>query len=194
MRWTAIYIEKKVLKDIAEIKFSLQSKDKNPVSVKCITVAQLLPKNSIESFDSVAESTSCSDIKILAGDILIRRIAPSYVNYIDKVEGDIYVGNNLIIIRAKSAVDSRYLAFYLNTYIDTIIKQCAKGTAMPTLNRGDLERVMLPLPSLQKQAILGNLWFLSTLRESKTEQLHNLISKKMLYYLKHHIRAPEDKQ
>ena len=57
------------------------------------------------------------DFLLREEDIVIKRITPLFVNYVDSVGDDIYAGNNLIIISAKENIYPRYLAMILNDKI-----------------------------------------------------------------------------
>ena len=186
-------IKKLKLKDMAEIRFSLVDKNNETSSnVKWITVSNLLPNNVINGCDDSVTALADERLKIIQGDIIIRRIAPSYINLIDEIEEDCYAFNNLIIIRAQRLVDSFYLAYYLNTHIDIVIKKAAKGTVMPTLGRNDLEEYEVALPDMASQKALGKLWYLSIERKKITERLHELDNKKMKYLLRQYIKSAED--
>ena len=52
------------------------------------------------------------DTKVHKGDILIKRVSPSFVNYIDEIDEDTYASGNLIIISAVS-VESNILLIFL---------------------------------------------------------------------------------
>lgn len=186
-------IRKVKLKDIAEIRFSLVDKNNETSSnVKWITVSNLLPNNVMNGCDDSVAALADERLKIIQGDIIIRRIAPSYINLIDEIEEDCYAFNNLIIIRAQRLVDSFYLAYYLNTHIDIIIKKAAKGTVMPTLGRNDLEEYEVALPDMASQKALGKLWYLSIERKKIAERIYELDNKKMKYLLRQYIKSAED--
>jgi len=186
-------ISKVKLKDIAEIRFSLVDKNSDISSdARWITVSNLLPNNVIDGCDDSISALADERLKVLQGDIIIRRIAPSYVNLIDEIDEECYAFNNLIIIRAQRLVDSFYLAYYLNSHINIIIKKASKGTVMPTLGRKDLEEYEVALPDMASQKALGKLWYLSIQRKKITERLHELDNNRMKFLLRQYIRNAED--
>ena len=94
--------------------------------------------------------------KICSGDIIIKRISPSFVNYIDKIDDNVYAAGNLIIITAKT-VDQKYLAYILNIEIPKIT-QSLSGSSIPAISIGDLEEVKIPFIPIDRQRAIGNFW------------------------------------
>ena len=68
------------------------------------------------------------------GDIIIKRIQPLYVNYIDNNYVGYKVGQNLAIIRAKSKIEPKYLAYVLEKNIDKIYEDIT-GTTIPAIRK-----------------------------------------------------------
>jgi len=127
------------------------------------------------------------------GDILLRRIAPGYVNYLQEATPNSCIANNLIIIRA-TRVNSKYLAYYLDKNITKIIKKSAKGTVLPTLARQDLDEFEIVLPNEKTQHLVGNLWFLEIEKIKLQEKLRTLENKKLHYLLNKYVKKTEELQ
>ena len=188
------YVSKKRLRDISDVRFCLvDSSDKHYDDVKWITVSNLLPNNVVEGFDDSIFALPSEMVKIKKDDIVIRRIAPTYINIISDIGDGYYAFNNLIILRANEQIDAYYLAYYLDTYIEDIIRRLKKGTVMPTLTRSDIEEIEVPIPSMAEQQALGRLWYLSGEKKKLLERLFELDNKKIKYILQNHIKNSEDK-
>ena len=146
----------KKLKEIAKIKFCLAQRVVSEQKHKTLTPMKLLDNNVIDGFVFDDKVRADDDTKICNGDIIIKRISPSFVNYIDKIDDDIYASGNLIIISAIS-VDPKYLAYILNQEIPKIT-QSLSGAKIPAVGRSDLEEIQVPILPIQKQKTIGELW------------------------------------
>ena len=98
-------------------------------------------------------------MKLRPGDIVIKRISPMYVNYINFIEDDLYAGNNLIVVTAKEGIYPKYLAMILNEKMPTFSAETSVGAVMKSISRPDLEAMMIPVIVYDKQVVAGNLWF-----------------------------------
>lgn len=147
---------KKKLKDIAKIKFCLAQRGVSDQKYKTLTPIKLLDNNVIDGFIYDDKVRADDDTKICSGDIIIKRISPSFVNYIDKIDDDIYASGNLIIISAIS-VDPKYLAYILNQEIPKIT-QSLSGAKIPAIGRSNLEEIQVPILPIEKQKVIGELW------------------------------------
>jgi len=152
-------------------------------SIRWITTANLLPYNTLGGYEYGLSYRPSMSLLIKKGDILVRRIAPSYINYIQDIAPNSYISNNLILIRAKEQVNPKYLAYYLDKNIEKIIKKAAKGTTLPTLTRQDLENFEITLPDERTQFLVGNIWYLENEKIKLYEELKNLENKRIYYLL-----------
>ncbi len=186
------------LKDIATINFGILEpvsiSEKEYEGIQWITTANLLPNNNIAKYEQNLSFKPCESLSVKSNDILIRRIAPGYVNYLQETVSNCYVANNLIVVRATELVNSKYLAYYLGKNLTKIIKKAAKGTVLPTLARQDLAEFEIILPDRQMQNLVGELWFLEMERIKLQEQLNILENKKLHYLLSMCIKQSENKQ
>src|SRR5699024_8953857 len=120
----------KRLKDVAEIRLCLAQRATTNKMYKALTPIKLLENNVVDGFILDNKVRADDATKVCTGDIIIKRICPWFVNYIDEIEDDVYAAGNLIIITAK-AVDSKYLAYILNTEIPKIT-QSLSGSKIPS--------------------------------------------------------------
>lgn len=146
----------KRLKDVAEIRLCLAQRATSNKMYKALTPIKLLENNVVDGFILDNKVRADDATKVCAGDIIIKRICPWFVNYIDKIEDDVYAAGNLMIITAKT-VDPKYLAYILNTEIPKIT-QSLSGSKIPAVGRGDLEEIRIPILSIEKQRAIGNFW------------------------------------
>ena len=146
----------KRLKDVAEIRLCLAQRATTNKMYKALTPIKLLENNVVDGFVLDNKVRADDATKVCTGDIIIKRICPWFVNYIDEIEDDVYAAGNLIIITAK-AVDSKYLAYILNTEIPKIT-QSLSGSKIPSVGRGDLEEIQIPILPIEKQRAIGDFW------------------------------------
>lgn len=146
----------KRLKDVAEIRLCLAQRATTDKMYKALTPIKLLENNVVDGFILDNKVRADDATKVCTGDIIIKRICPWFVNYIDEIEDDVYAAGNLIIITAK-AVDSKYLAYILNTEIPKIT-QSLSGSKIPSVGRGDLEEIQIPILPIEKQRAIGDFW------------------------------------
>jgi restriction endonuclease S subunit len=184
-----------LLKEVAKILFGIVEKSKEEHNdIQWVTTSNLLPNNVLAKYENNLSFEPSEILSVKDGDILIRRIAPSYVNYLQEASPGSYIANNLIIIRTIKRVNSKYLAYYLDKNITKIIKKAAKGTTLPTLTRQDLGEFEIILPSEKIQQLVGNLWFLEIEKIKLQEKLNDLESKKLHYLLNKFIKKTQEQQ
>ena len=123
---------KKKLKDVAEIIFCILEKGNE--EKKLLTPANLLENNQISTVNKDDKFKKDKSVIIKKDDILLKRINPTYINYIEDIGEDIYAGNNLIIIRAKE-INAKYLAAILNMNIEKFVKKNSVGAIIPSIGR-----------------------------------------------------------
>lgn len=180
---------RKKLKDIADIKFCLASasKNENEQKVKWITPANLLENNVIANSSLDNQYKIDDNAKIFPKDIIVKRINPSFVNYIDTIENNVYASGNLIVIKSK-AVDAKYLAYFLNKKINRITKSCV-GSTIPAIGRNDLEEISIPILPPNQQKAVGEIWYCNTNLQKLKEHLAALERVKVKYFLDTYIKT-----
>lgn len=146
----------KKLADVAQIRLCLTQKQTADKMYKILTPIKLLEHNIIDGYVLDDKIRADKTTKVCSGDIIIKRISPSFVNYIDNIDDNVYAAGNLIIITAKT-VDSKYLAYILNIEIPKIT-QSLSGSSIPAINIGDLEEIKIPFLSIEKQRVIGTFW------------------------------------
>ncbi len=160
------------LKDVAQIKFCLLSKQDYDKDNKLIIPANLLENNVIQDYELDNRIKVDDSMRVYPKDIIIKRISPSYVNYIDEVDEDVYAAGNLIIVRP-TEIDSKYLAYILDKNISRITSSLV-GAALPAISRGDLENIQIPMLTIEKQQKVGEVWYKSIKTYKLRERLNEL--------------------
>lgn len=156
---------KKKLKDVAEIIFCILEKGNE--EKKLLTPANLLENNQISTVNKDDKFKKDKSVIIKKDDILLKRINPTYINYIEDIGEDIYAGNNLIIIRAKE-INAKYLAAILNMNIEKFVKKNSVGAIIPSIGRKEIEEFDIEICNEKKQDLLGHYW-MKTIEKRKFE-------------------------
>lgn len=152
----------KKLCDVSNIKicsFSSSRSEQQKVFSRWLVCSNFLPDNEIIYNYIDNNILPEPEWQIHEDDIIIKRITPSYINYIKKIPENIFAGNNLIIVTPKEDIDSKYLAMILNDKIGNLSKESSIGAVMKSINRSDLEALDIPYPSISVQHLLGEIWY-----------------------------------
>lgn len=164
--------------EIAETKFSFPEKyKKNEIGKKAVwATAALLQNNNTIGEMQLDESLKPTDqLELLQGDIIIKRINPTYINFIGNAIHKSYVGNNLIIVRTKQGYSAKYIAFILNEIIGKFVKDSSSGSVVPAVNKLDLDNLIIDIPvALKVQEAIGELWYLGTEKKKLIQRLSEL--------------------
>ncbi|MCL2772146.1 MAG: hypothetical protein FWD71_02250 [Oscillospiraceae bacterium] len=162
------------LKDLAYIKFCIVDEiQKDFIKTKWITSANLLPNNAISIPLPEYELKPNDKLSVYSGDIIIKRINPTYVNYIASELKNIYVYNNLIIVKPRN-INSKYLACILNNKIEALGIKSSVGAIKATVNRLELENLPIPVCPESKQELIGELWLKSMMKKKMRLRLAEL--------------------
>ncbi len=157
-------MEYRKLCEVAEVKFCANS----PGRVKTQSEFTLwaAPSNFLKN-NCVLENFSQSNcvgenyLEIKSGDIIVKRIEPTFINYIDSFPQNIYAGNNLIIVTARQGLYPKYLAMILNERIVALSQASSIGAVIKSIGRSELDNLKIPLFDYDKQILLGDLWYKS---------------------------------
>ncbi len=126
---------------------------------------------------------------IRSGDIVVKRIAPTFVNYIDEIDGEVFAGNNLIVITPGEEVYSRYVAMLLNEGIRSLAESDSVGAVMKSVNRTSLENIRIPCIPYEKQKLVGDLWYYGIELEKKKDRLAELETIKNNHRIKEYVET-----
>lgn len=182
----------KRLGSIATIKFcSVTPSRAKPSNVpaKWLVCANFMADNEVD-FSPTANFVMPDEEWLLnQNDIVIKRISPAYVNYIDFNPDGVYCGNNLIIVTPGKEVEAKYLAMILNEKIGELSRDSSIGAVMKSISRNDLELLEIPFPEKGKQQLIGNLWLKSIELKKKRIKLAELENTKVKCIIQNNIIA-----
>ena len=180
------------LVDVAEIKFCSVSPGRTKTQespTMWLQCANFLRNNTVTGDATVTNYVPDDELLIKKDDIVVKRISPMFVNYIDYIPNEMYAGNNLIVISPKQDVYSKYLAMVLNEKIETLSESSSVGAVMKSVSRQHLEDVIIPLLPYEKQILVGDLWYDGIELEKMRTRLAELESIKRNYQIKKYVET-----
>ena len=180
------------LAEMAEIKFCVVSPGRTKTQEEptlWLQCANFLRNNTVACDATAANYVPDDELLIKKDDIVVKRISPMFVNYIDCIPDEMYAGNNLIVITPKQEVYSKYLAMLLNERIESLSESSSVGAVMKSVSRQHLEEIELPILPYEKQVLIGDLWYSSIELEKMRTRLAELESKKRNYQIKKYVET-----
>lgn len=180
------------LADVAEIKFSAISPRRTKsqeTPTRWLACANFLRNNTIIYDTTETYYAPEKELLIKTGDIVVKRITPTFVNYIDYMPDDVYAGNNLIVISPKQEVYSKYIAMLLNEKIQTLSESSSVGAVMKSVSRPHLEDFIIPLIPYEKQMSVGDFWYCSIELEKLKTRLAELENIKHNYQIRKYVES-----
>ena len=127
---------------------------------------------------------------LIPGDILIKRLNPSFVFQMKESTANLTFSQNMFAIRPREGIDSSYLAFLLEQpdVLGEIMHVTGKATVVKAISAKMLNDVDVPVPPLKTQQTIGKLWALfrrrrQLLREYlvENERMESCLASKILY-------------
>ena len=180
------------LAEIAEIKFCVVSPGRTKTQetpTMWLQCANFLRNNTVLCDATTTNYVPDDELLIKKDDIVVKRISPMFVNYIDYIPDKMYAGNNLIVITPKQEVYSKYLAMLLNERIESLSESSSIGAVMKSVSRQHLEEVMIPLLPYEKQILVGDLWYSGIELEKMKSRLAELESQRRNYQIKKYVET-----
>jgi len=181
----------KKLCEISKINFCTITPSRSKPSItptSWLVCANFLTDNQIDGNVSVNYVMPDDNWLLHKNDIVVKRITPTFVNYINTIEDNIYCGNNLIIVTPDNTVDSKYLARILNEQIGSLSKDSSIGAVIKSVSRTDLEEMRIPFPDIETQKAIGLLWYNGIELKKKRTRLAELENIKMNYNINKAIK------
>ena len=188
-------MEYRRLGELAKIKFCSITPSRSKLQndpTRWLLCANFLADNEVERVPTVNNVTPDQEWLLNKNDIVIKRITPSFVNYIDFTPENIYCGNNLIIVTPNEAIDAKYLAMILNNRIGELSQESSIGAVMKSVSRKDIEALKIPMHDIKKQQLVGEIWYKSTELKKKRIKLAELEDIKTNYIVQRTINHPEE--
>jgi len=176
----------KKLIDCAKITFCsiTPSRSKTQTSFsKWLVCSNFLVDNKVIGNPTINNNVPDDEWLLQEHDIVIKRITPTFVNYIDHDPGSVYCGNNLIIVTPNRKTDAKYFAMILNDRIGELSKESSIGAVMKSISRYDLESLEIPMPDGQKRQLIGELWYKGIELKKKRIRLTELENMRINYLI-----------
>ncbi len=103
-----------------------------------------------------------------SGDILIKRLNPSFVYVVKDEDRGTIASQNLLVVRPGPEVEALYLAYFLEQkeVIGQVEHVSGTSAAIKAISQKKLAEIMIPVVSLAEQKKLGEIWRLSRKRKA----------------------------
>ncbi len=185
------------LSDVAEIKFCSVTPTRMKIQqeqTKWLSCSNFICDNDIVGKPTMTNFVPDDNFAVHPNDIVIKRISPSYVNYIVDIEDAMFAGNNLVVLTVRDGTDAKYLAMILNEKISSISESSSIGAVMKSISRPDLEKIKIPILPYEKQKQLGTAWFLNIELKKMKNRLAELECIKSTHELTRYINLSGGKK
>ncbi len=179
------------LKDVADINFCTVTPSRSKHSAtptNWFLCANFLADNQIDGYITTNYVMPDENWLLHKDDIVIKRITPTFANYVDTIDTNTYCGNNLIIVTPNNNIDAKYLAKILNEQIRSFSKESSVGAVMKSISKSDLEAMSIPYPDTEIQEKIGLLWYNGIELKKKRTRLAELENIKTNYSINKAIK------
>lgn len=153
-----------------------------------VTPADLDDSNDFDRLEPVNLETEVGDHNLVRrGDLLIKRVSPNFVTLVTSEISGVVVSSNMLIIRCHRSVVPAFLAGYLELRgLEALKHYTERGMIMHSVSKRELNEFMIPLPDMETQKVLGELWLLN---KRKRDLLSRLSEKESDHIKSIYIRA-----
>lgn len=150
------------------------------LNLKCIDAFGFINTETVENFESSEKLKS--DFFTRAGDILIRLSFPYTIVFIDKKEHyGLLVPSHFAIVRANNPASAKYVFWALRRAKSraALMQKSASTVALPVVTKIQIEELVIPIFSEEKQKLIGNIFIAS---EREHELMLRLAEEKTKLY------------
>ncbi|MBU8908969.1 N-6 DNA methylase [Desertibacillus haloalkaliphilus] len=169
-------VPKKTLNDIASIYRGMNmprkgSEDSSGEDYKVIQLTDVqdgqIQVDSLQKL-KIKDKKKAEQYFIQEGDVLISsRGATVKIAIVPKLEEDIVLSHNFIALRPKVDINSYYIKGYLESPLGQYhLLSIQKGSAVKVLAMKEFENILIPIPSIEEQKLIGESF-------RKTDQLYS---------------------
>lgn len=153
-----------------------------------VTPADLDDSNDFDRLEPVNLETEVGDHNLVRrGDLLIKRVSPNFVTLVTSEISGVVVSSNMLIIRCHRGVVPAFLAGYLELRgLEALKHYTERGMIMHSVSKRELNEFMIPLPDMETQKVLGELWLLN---KRKRDLLSRLSERESDHIKSIYIRA-----
>lgn len=179
------------LEEIADIIIGIneaRGKKSGEFTYHMVTPADLDDSNDFDRLEPVNLETEVGDHNLVRrGDLLIKRVSPNFVTLVTSEISGVVVSSNMLIIRCHRSVVPAFLAGYLELRgLEALKHYTERGMIMHSVSKRELNEFMIPLPDMETQKVLGELWLLN---KRKRDLLSRLSEKESDHIKSIYIRA-----
>lgn len=130
-----------------------------------------------------------SDQIIRRGDVLFKRLNPSFVYVTENVNEPTVASPNLLIVRPKDGTDAAYLGFLMEQkdILAQIEHVSGNSAAIKAVSIKKLMEIKIPVPSTEQQKRIGELWRLNKRRKqllleyiNESDRLMSVVSTQLI--------------
>lgn len=163
-----ISIEKR-LGDIAEIMAGIPGfADKGRYKYKVVQPNSFTDTGAMNAVETQKRGDEISQRQLLApGDILVKRLNPSFVHVVTLESAGMAVSQNLLVVRPGNEVDPYYLGYLLEQkeILGQVEHVTGSAAAIKAISIKKLADIMVPIIPLTDQRKVGEVWKLSRKRK-----------------------------
>lgn len=123
----------------------------------------------LESFEiQYHKEETVRKLSLSAGDILVKRLNPSYVFVVSEDEAGAIASQNLLIVRPGPEIDPLYLACLLEQkeVIGQVEHFSGTSAVIKAISQKKLAEIMVPFIPMAEQKCLGEVWRISRKRKA----------------------------
>ena len=163
-----ISIEKR-LGDIAEIMAGIPGfADKGRYKYKVVQPNSFTDTGAMNAVETQKRGDEISQRQLLApGDILVKRLNPSFVHVVTLESAGMAVSQNLLVVRPGNEVEPYYLGYLLEQkeILGQVEHVTGSAAAIKAISIKKLADIMVPIIPLTDQRKVGEVWKLSRKRK-----------------------------
>ena len=163
-----ISIEKR-LGDIAEIMAGIPGfADKGRYKYKVVQPNSFTDTGTMNAVETQKRGDEISERQLLtSGDILVKRLNPSFVHVVTLESAGMAVSQNLLVVRPGNEVDPYYLGYLLEQkeILGQVEHVTGSAAAIKAISIKKLADIMVPIIPLTDQRKVGEVWKLSRKRK-----------------------------
>lgn len=163
-----ISIEKR-LGDIAEIMAGIPGfADKGRYKYKVVQPNSFTDTGAMNAVETQKRGDEISERQLLApGDILVKRLNPSFVHVVTLESAGMAVSQNLLVVRPGNEVDPYYLGYLLEQkeILGQVEHVTGSAAAIKAISIKKLADIMIPVIPIADQRKVGEVWKLSRKRK-----------------------------
>lgn len=102
-----------------------------------------------------------------AGDVLLKRLNPSYVHTVEAAQEGTVASPNLLVVRPSEGIDPFYLACLLEQkdIIGQVEHVSGNTAAIKAISIKKLAEISIPIAPMEEQKRLGEIWILTRKRK-----------------------------